>query len=248
MKKLLFLGLLAFVISAIALLPLSFAKPYIEKFNPEIALNQVSGTIWKGEVSHLTVKNIYYGKVNWAIQPTPSLISLSLKGNFNINGKNLSANGLASLTPAKKLILTETDFNIDAVFVNRLQKNAAITGDFQGKLSSAELKVKQLPVINGIIDWKNGSVTSPIKIERGDYRAVLRPVSEGLDIGLSSSDSPIELNGNIKLQNDWKFETNLIAKGNNPSIKAMLNLAGKPQSDGSTVIQQNGDLTPYLGL
>lgn len=248
MKKILFLGLLAFLLSAVWLLPLSFAKPYIKQYVPQLSLGNVKGTVWQGSSDQLTFNNIDYGKANWQVKPFESLTSLSLKTEFQLTGNEIKANGLAAITPAQTIKLTNTEFDVDASFASRFQKNAKLTGSFVGSVKQAELKNKTIPLIDGIIDWKEGAVTSPIKLDRGDYRALLIPTTQGLDIKLSSNDAPIELNGDIKLNKDWKYETNINAKGVNQGISAMLRFAGKPQNDGSTLIQQKGDLSPFIGL
>jgi len=248
MKKILFLGFLTFLLSALWLLPLSVAKPYIQKIVPNLTLENVNGTVWKGSSENVTFNDVNYGKANWTVKPLKSITTFSLQTEFNLTGNELKANGSAALTPTKSLKLTNTEFDMDASFTHRFQKNAKLAGSFVGKLTKAELKEKKLPLLDGIVDWKNGAVNSPIKLDRGDYRAMLIPTSQGLDIKLSSSDAPIELNGDIKLNKDWMFETNVNAKGVEQGISAILNFAGKPQANGSTLIQQKGDLKPFIGL
>ena len=82
----------------------------------------------------------------------------------------------------------------------------------------------------------------------GDYRAVIKPENKDLKIQLSSKEAPIELNGDIKLQSDWIFDTNLITKSSNAGLMAMMKFAGKPQSDGTILIQKKGDLKPFIGI
>jgi hypothetical protein len=248
MKKILFVGVISFLLTAIWLLPLSIVKPYAEKMIKGLKLEDVNGTLWKGEAQHFTANNNYFGKVNWQVQPLQSLLSLSLKSNFSIDGDELSATGLAGLGLNKNLTLENTQFDLNASYINKLQKNAKLSGNFMGSINHAEIEIKAVPQIDGVINWKNGAVTSPITLEPGDYRAVIKPASGNLEIKLTSSAAPIELNGDLKLNSDWTYTTDLKAKSINPGLAAMLKIAGIPQADGTVIVKQKGNLKPIIGL
>ena len=246
MKKTLFIGLLAFLVASLWQLPISIVKPYIDKGVTNIKMEDVSGTIWNGESQHFTVNKQNLGRVTWHVSPIKSLSTLSLNTSFTIDGKDLTAKGIAQITPQKKLILTNTRFELDAAYANRLQKIAKVSGDVKGNIKHAVLDNKNLPEINGIIDWKEGAVNSPIKLSAGDYRAVITPNSTGLKIVLSSSDAPVELNGDIKLNKEWLFDTNLKIKAKEANLGSMLGLIGRKQPNGAVIIKQKGDLKPFL--
>ena len=83
-------------------------------------------------------------------------------------------------------------------------------------------------------------------LKPGNYKAIVSPSSGDLDIKLSSNEAPVELDGDIKLIKDWTYTTNIVAKSNEPGIAAMLNLAGQKQSNGSVLIKNKGDLSPFI--
>jgi len=248
MKKLIFFGLLSFLFSAVWLTPLAFITPYLGKIAPNIIMQNPQGTIWNGEVDQLSVKNNYLGKASWRVDPIKSLKSLSLKTNFTVKSEDIDIFGLAGLSINKDLIIDNTNFNIDAEYFNALQTKAKLSGSFNGFVNNAILKQNKVPLIDGIVNWQNGSLDAPIKLAKGDYRAELKPEDKDLDIKLSSKEAPIELNGDIKLQNDWTFNTNITTKSANPGLRAIMKFSGKPQSDGTILIKQTGDLKPFIGL
>ena len=248
MKKILFAGLVSFLLAALWQLPLSYVKPHIEKLaGGDITLGQVSGTLWRGVARDLTVKNIPLGQLNWQIQPLKSLLSLSLKSDFTLNGDEVKATGNISLSANKKVTLNNTDFEVDTLFINKLQNKAKLLGELQGKIKYAEIHNKNLPVIDGVIDWKEGALKSPIKLPAGNYNAVINPDSGDLKIKLTSSDAPAELNGDIKLKKDWKYNANIIVKASDQGLNSMLKFTGKQQADGSFAFKNNGDLKPFIG-
>jgi len=247
MKKILFFGLLAFIVAALWQLPLSYAKPHIEKLTRgDIQLGEVSGTIWKGESKSFSVKNTPLGQLNWTIQPLKSLLSLSIKSSFKLSGDYIQVNGFVGITPNKKITLNNTNYDIDALFINRFQNKAKLSGEIKGKINHAELHNNNLPIIDAIINWQEGALESPIKLPAGDYNAVITPESDKLRIKLTSTDAPAELNGDITLNKDWKYDSNIKVKANDKGLNAMLKFTGKPQPDGSYEFKNKGDLSPFI--
>jgi general secretion pathway protein N len=247
MKKILFLGLLAFLAAALWQLPLSYAKPYAEKYVRGLQLKGVSGTVWNGEAQQLIANNRNLENVKWNVKPLESLTSLSLKFDFDMKGRDLTANGLAGITPNKTLILNNTQFELSASYINKQQRLAKLSGDITGNIKYAELNQKDLPIIDGIVDWKEAAVSSPIKLAQGDYHAIITPDSGNLNIQLSSSDAPVELGGKITLNKEWIYKTDLNIKATDPNLAPMMGLLGKKQANGAVNIKRQGDLKPFIG-
>ncbi len=248
MKKILFIGLLSFLLAAIWQLPLSYAKPHIEKLaQGKVSLGETSGSLWRGTAKDVTVNNIPLGKLDWQIQPLKSLLALSLKSDFQLSGDEIKAQGNIAISANKKITLNNTDFEVDAIFINSLQNKAKLSGEIQGKLKYAEIHNKNLPIIDGMIDWKEGSLKAPIKLPAGNYNAVITPESGDLKIKLTSSDAPAELNGDITLKKNWKYNSNLIVKASDKGLNSMLKFTGKQQADGSFSFKNTGDLSPFIG-
>jgi len=248
MKKLIFFGLVSFLLAAIWFTPLSFVLPHLAKITNDIQMQEPSGTIWQGEVNHLTFRNNYLGKTTWKVDPLESIKSLSLKTKFTVKSDDINAFGTAGVNLSKDLVINNTQFDVNARYINTLQNNAKLSGTFNGFVNNALIKQAKVPIIDGIVNWENGALSAPIKLAEGDYRAVIKPENENLEIKLSSKEAPIELNGDIKLQKDWIFKTNLITKSNNAGLMAMMKFAGKAQTDGTIIIEQTGDLKPFIGI
>jgi len=81
MKKLIFFGLISFILGAIWLTPLAFIAPHLNKLTNDVVFQEPQGTIWDGKVSDLSIQNHYLGNASWRVDPIKSLQSLSLKSN-----------------------------------------------------------------------------------------------------------------------------------------------------------------------
>ena len=114
MKKIIFLGLLVFLLAALWQLPLSIAQPYVEKLVSGLTFGSTSGTVWNGKATNFKVNNNSLGEVSWKVQPIQSLISFKLKTHFKITGDELNADGFAGLGINKKLSLDNTRFDISS--------------------------------------------------------------------------------------------------------------------------------------
>ncbi len=248
MKKYIFWGLSAFLSAALWLLPLSVVQPYLEKEAKGLTLGSTNGTVWNGTASELIIDKQSLGEVSWKVNPIQSLFSLKLKAHFKITGNDINADGLAGLGINKTLYLDDTTFEINPDYLNKIQKNVKLAGDITGKITHAVILDKNIPQIKGVIDWKNGTLNSPLlNLKSGDYKAIVSPSSDDLDIKLSSNKAPIKLDGSIKLLNkDWAYSTNINAKSNEPGLTAALNFAGKKQPNGSVLIKETGDLSRYI--
>ena len=247
MKKILFLGLLAFLGAALWQLPLSYAKPYAERYVHGLKLNDVSGTVWNGEAKQFIANNTDFEKVKWSVKPLTSLTSLSLKFDFDIDGRDLTATGLAGVTPSKNLIIDDTTFNLNAAYINKQQRLTKVSGDIKGTIIHAILNQRDLPMIDGIVDWKEAAINSPFKLTQGDYHAVITPASDHLNIQLSSSDAPVELSGKVTLNKEWIYNTDLNIKATDAKLAPMMGLLGKPQANGAVNVKKQGDLKPFIG-
>lgn len=247
MKKIIFLGLVSFLLAALWLLPLSFAKPYAEKYVKGLYLKNVSGTVWNGVSEGFTIANIDFEKVNWQVLPLKSLTSLSLKLSFDIDSRDFKATGLAGLTPSKKVIIDDMKFDLDARYINTIQKYAKTSGDIIGNIIHGEFDETNLPIVNAVIDWKAAAVSSPIKLAQGDYQAIITPESGNMHINLTSSDAPMELDGLIKLNKEWLYDVNVNVKSSDPGLSSMIGILGKQQPNGVINLKRKGDLKPLIG-
>lgn len=246
--KLILLGLVTFIATALWLTPAAFVAPHIERAAPNIRLSNTTGTIWNGQSGSVRINNFDLGTVDWKVRPLQSLFSLSLVTDLDIKGNELNATGNAAYGYDKSIRITAMKFDADASIIKRFQPQVGMTGTFEGLIDDAEIRPGGFPVINGVINLVQGSVIFP-RIEPGNYRADIQSENKSLTAELSSVDSPLSLDGKASINSNWQYQADILAKaspGLNPMIMNLLRpVAGNnPGPDGSLRINRKGQIPP----
>lgn len=244
MKKIL-LGLVIFILAVLIKTPISFVSSYIDA--GPLDFQETQGTLWQGKASKLRFKGIDLGSISWRINPV-GLLTGKIKGDFSIKGADINIKGgFGSSLNGNTVTLDNTRFSASGRFVNKVQEYATISGNLNGVINHLEIQQasKRLPKVAGVINWERGGLSAPIKLPKGNYQVVLKPSSGGELLGvISSQDAPVDVKGNVKIDSQWKYLTDLKVKATSKgkSIKGMLSMVGKPQKDGYIHIKTAGSL------
>lgn len=246
--KLILLGLLTFILTALWLTPAAFVAPYIERAAPNVRINHASGTIWNGQASSVQANNFDFGSVDWKLRPFKSLFSLSLVADLDIKGNELNASGNAAYGYDKSIRLNALKFDADAGTVRRFLPQVQLTGKFEGMIDSAAIEPGGFPTVNGVVNLVQGGVVFP-RVEPGNYRADIQSEDNSLIAEISSVDSPLSLDGKASINSNWQYKSDVLAKagpGLNPMIMNLLRpVAGNnPGPDGSLRINRKGMIAP----
>jgi len=246
--KLILLGLITFILTAVWLMPAAFVAPYVERFAPNVRIANASGTIWNGKAGSVSANNFNVGSVDWKLRPFKSLFSLSVVADLEINGDELEANGNAAYGLDKSIRLDAMQFKADAAIVKRFQPQVALTGNFEGIIDNAEIQPGGFPIVNGMVNMVELGVIFP-RVEPGNYRADITSEDNSLIADISSADSPLNLNGKASINSEGQYQSDLIARASpslNPMIMNLLRpVAGNnPGPDGSLRINRKGKIAP----
>jgi len=249
--KLILLALVTFIVSALWMTPAAFVAPHLEKLATGVTIKGSSGTIWNGSVTQLQVKQFNLGHVRWKVLPLQSLSQLSLVVELNIDGQELSAQGLAAYAYDRTISLDNVQFEADASLATHIQPMAKLGGKFQGMINHAEIQPQGFPVVTGILNWIQGSVLFPIRLEPGNYRADISSQDETISAQIESSDAPLALTGTTSLNNQWQYQADINAKTQASAPALLTNLlrsaaGGNPAADGSVQIKRKGSIKPLV--
>lgn len=248
--KLILLGLITFMITAIWLTPTAFVIPHIQRLAPNVQISGGNGTIWNGSITQLRVNNFDVGRVAWKVLPLKSLTSLSLMSEIEVDGSQVTAKGLAAYAYDRTIRLNTVQFEADSSLVARIQPMAKLGGKFQGLINDAEVRPSRFPSVNGVLNWIQGSVTFPVRLSPGNYRADISSQDETITAKIESDNTtPLELNGTTSLNSQWQYQADVTAKAK-PGVPPLLNnllrsaAGGNPSADGSVQIKRKGSIKP----
>lgn len=250
-KTLIITGLLAFGGTLIATLPASYVVEPLNK-QANIHLSGVKGSLWSGNIAQATINNIPWGEAHWQLQPL-SLLSGKLAVKLETRHPEANIQGVAKLNLSKELTLQDVLFNIHGSRINQLQSYATFDGVAKGRIDDlflADFKLSEAPLITGVLNLVHTSMSAPMSIQQGNYKLTIEN-NGNENIGrISTHKAPVEITGNVTLNKDWTYKTDLAMKttptGNN--LKVFLNMAGKKTPDGKVLIKLQGDLKPLLKM
>ncbi|MCK5919192.1 MAG: type II secretion system protein N [Cocleimonas sp.] len=248
LRNLILLGITSFSATAIWNMPAAFAYQYLPLKN--IQANGLSGTVWNGEVKEVVTKTLTLNNISWSVDLLESITSLALKSKLEIQDPDITFKGLAGFSISQTISLDDAQFETTGAFASKFQKLATLRGDIKGSIKHFEMEKGTLPVLDASYHWKQGELLSPMRIQpAGDYSIIVKPSDKGLTANISSSNAPLELSGDAKIESNWKYKTNIKIKAANASGKGTMNMVkmavGKLEKDGSAIIKQQGQLKAF---
>lgn len=248
LRNLILLGITSFSATAIWNIPAAFAYQYLPLKN--IQVNELKGTVWNGEAKEIVTKNLTLNNISWSVDLLKSLTSLAIKSNIEIQDPDITFKGLAGFTMNQTISLDDSQFETTGAFASKFQKLAKLSGDIKGNINHFEMAKGELPLLDANYHWKQGELLSPMRIRpAGDYTIIVKPSDNGLTANISSSNAPLALSGDAKIDKEWKYKTNLKIKAANASGKGTMNIIKmtgiRLEKDGSAIIKQQGQLKAF---
>lgn len=244
------MGLLAFLLTLLFNIPAAFVTNMIQKQEPQIVFQNVSGSLWRGESQNVFYQSKSVGDVSWQLNLWKVLTG-KLSAHVKVVHPESKIDGEVILGLSSSLTLNHLDLDITANYLNQWQTFSILQGRLIGHFDRVyipDLNWSAAPRLEGIVSLEQSGVKTPINIVPGNYRAELEYESGQNIAKLSSRDAPIDVSGTVMLTENWDYKTDLLVsttpKGN--SFAFMIKMAGKATPDGKTHIQYQGNLKPFL--
>ncbi|HKS59113.1 MAG TPA: type II secretion system protein N [Steroidobacteraceae bacterium] len=243
MKKVIALGIGAFLLFALVTLPaatvLSFYHP------PGVTLAGVSGTIWKGRAQAVRSGNMHVGSVEWNLNVL-ALFTGKLGADVKVTRSDGFAEGSIAVSGARV-----TMHKLNASLPLSALPPHIVQGGWTG---TATLRLPQLTLENswpvaltGTIEIANlvGPANRPAAL--GSYKVVFpeSAAADGLQGALSDTGGPLAVNGTIDLKKDRSYlVSGLIAtRPDAPSDMARtLEILGEPDAQGRRQFSIEGSM------
>ena len=156
------LGIVAFLVTIVALFP---AAPVVDRIRPQlgsVALEGVNGKLYKGVID--TVRStddllpLEFQNVGWALAPGALLKGVA-GASFSFDGYGGSGQGLAIRSWNGSIDITDFDFNAQAKALEPLLPVpiASFSGELTGNIERLSLVDNLLAEARGTLSWNNAA-------------------------------------------------------------------------------------------
>ena len=249
------LGLAAFLIAVIVLFP---AAPVIQRIEPQlgpVALDGVSGRLYKGAISRVVYDDgilpLEFSDVNWTLDPLALIRGTGADVRFDGYGGGGSGNVVR--TWGGDLKVSDFAMNVDARRLEALlplpiaQFSGALVADIRSLMVEGEL----LTEVDGTITWNDAVLEQPMSARLGDVTVqIAKDGPESHLVNVNAVGGELQIEGTINLAQDGDFSTNLLLT---PSNEATIDVIdglrrfARPEPDGRYRLQQQGNVNRLMG-
>jgi len=250
------LGLLAYVVSMVVLFP---AAPVVDRIKPqlppEIALQGVSGKLYKGQVASVSYLDdllpLAVNDVTWKLAP-----SLLLQGGAGgaVTFKGYGGGGEADVMRRWNgdVVLSDTLIRAEAKELEPLLPVpvAQFNGTLIAELATVRLQNNLLTEINGQLRWQNAVLEVPIEAAFGNIVMDIQQQdaqTHAIDVRAEGGDVAAAGNLTIKLNGDFTADILLTPSSDAaPELVNAIRRVARPGPNGQLRIQQSGNVNRML--
>ncbi|MEJ2466596.1 MAG: type II secretion system protein N [Candidatus Thiodiazotropha sp.] len=213
-----------------------------------LTLQGISGTVWSGEAEQVSYQRKPLGQMEWHFKPSRLILGKLAYGIvLKQAGQQLQGTFITGF--GNSVRLEEVDALLLASQLPEWLQQRQIRVD--GKVRAQQLDLAftdgQLTAAEGSLQWLEGAVQSPLNLTVGDLQADLTTDEASGDITAAVRD----LKGSVAIQADvsLKPDGNFQLKGKlkpgdkaDPGLSGALQAIGRPQADGTILINYAGKM------
>ncbi|MBI1422789.1 MAG: hypothetical protein GC149_04920 [Gammaproteobacteria bacterium] len=249
-RRLIYLGIAAYVFFLLRALPASFLTHYILPSIPAaraVSLQGIHGSIWAGQANDAKVSNISLGKLEWRVR-TWGLLLGKLKLHLKTSQDNMHNSAYVSLGMGGALSADDVNMQMPAVNLMPLMYGfpISIAGELRGNLKELNLEQGRMLQAQGRVVWQNAALTAPQNIDMGNYLITLEPVNLGSKIVIKDQgQGQVQAEITIFVKGTGEYRANGWLKARDPnqqSITEALRLIGRGDNSGRYWVGYNGKL------
>ena len=246
---LLSIGGVFFVIFLLMQIPASFGWQYVPpNLKKQIQLSGPDGTIWSGTAATSYINGQDTGRLSWQLSPFAFFVG-KLGLSFNLVGKSGSLSGDVMMNETT-ISASNIQSNMRASFFNvflakQLPLPVMLQGKINAELDSLYFERGKHIQLTGSILWHNAEVQGVQTIPLGKVSINADKTDSGSIIKVINKDNPLDIKGNITLNNNGHYDINIGLLNRDKSRKDlndMLNFLGQADSNGRHYYKQKGVL------
>lgn len=252
-RRLIYLGIVVYLIFLLTTLPASFLSNYIlpsVSAAQSIKLQGVHGTIWKGYAMESSVDRFRLGRMDWKLSGWGLLlgdVDLDIKfENQASRGHGDVSVGMGGTTQARDL---ELQFPAEVLQPLVYGLPISFSGELRGSIQSLEFKKSQVLKSQGRVVWQSAALRAPQNIELGSFLVTLEPLNSGTKVKIKDDGrGPIvsDINLSVKGNGEYKLNGWLKARDERQQhITEALRIIGRSDSSGRFWVGYSGKIAGW---
>lgn len=246
-------GIISYCLFLLILTPASSIIAQLNLPPQRISLQNVSGSIWSGQIDHATINRQQLDNISWSLSPW-ALLTASI--NSDIEADFLDNRVQAQLSYSLlsgNINLTDIQSSLPA---SQLQKQLNLPfGELDGHINlnaeRVEIIKKQLPLITALLSWKKAKLTLADTISFGDLFLRISPGENGeLSGEISNIGGELSIKGDIKItaKQIYSLTASLTPRANaSAELQSIIKLIAPKKKGNAHIITRSGHLR-QLGI
>ena len=211
-----------------------------------VTLGGVKGTVWNGSARSVVAPApaLPVTNVQWQAKPS-TLLSGSAGAEINFEMLGGKGEGLVKRNLAGNVFVTDGNYRVPA---SRLEQFlplpvAEFGGIVQAHIDELELENNLLKRTQGKLVWTKAEVKNTVQL--GEVLFDIVPQGEQHIGKLSNTDGQLDVRGEVLLDQagNYKADIQIVPTAETPpQVNGLLGIIGRPASDGSYRIRNNGNI------
>ena len=239
------LVLVLLVVGMLAFLPARIATDFVGYRIGPVKLGIVDGTLWRGQVSPVSINEQPIGNMSWTLSPL-SLLGARVDAQVSLRGDTYNGDSAVSVHSDRSINLRDLVLTMPA---QRLQPALDIPalvlrGEVEIAVAQAELRGGFPSKVQGRATWKNAAVAGSAEAQFGELITEFASTPAGGIKGtVRDSGGPLQAEGGYEASLlGYNADIVLRARDGNPQVLEALQFIGAPQPDGSAKLEIRGKL------
>jgi len=252
---LILLGLLAYVVGVAVLFP---AAPVVDRLRPQlgaVALEGVSGKLYKGVINSVRSTDdllpLEFSNVGWTVAPQ-TLLSGGAGASFRFDGYGGQGEGLIARRWNGDIAISGFTFDAQAKALEPLLPVpvASFSGDLSGDINTITLRDNLLTRFEGILNWADAQLESPVPTSLGDVQVQITPQGEQSHlITLGATGGDVAMEGTVTMTQAGDFSADVLftpSASASPAVVNGLRQMGRADDQGRVRFVRQGNVNRLL--
>ena len=249
------LGIVAFLVTVVALFP---AAPAVDRVRPQlgaVALEGVNGKLYKGVIDSVKSTDdllpLEFQNVGWALAPK-ALLKGAAGATFSFDGYGGSGKGLATRSWNGSIDITDFDFNAQAKALEPLLPVpiASFSGELIGNIERVSMVDNLLSEARAKLTWNDAALQTPVPTSLGTVEVDIEPEGDNAHIViLKAAGGDVAMDGKVTLTLSGDFIADVLFTPAPSASQAVLNglrQMGRSDAQGRVRFQRSGNVNRLM--